>query len=385
MNITSFACQNPRCKKAVEIDESLLEINIQLLETLEIEAYLVQCEDEATKKEKQPLSSDPQFPSKLFEYANDITGLAHPLCKECSHKQLKLLEAQISEVMKENESYQSYKQRLDAQMKSIPHQQMDTELTNLIEEETKLRENLALIEKEREVLKDEMARLQMEEKAIQEVEDKYWTAFNEFQTELQAFRDEYDTTKMKLANSKMTLDILKVTNVYNDTFHIWHDGHFGTINNFRLGKLPSQPVDWNEINAAWGQATLLLYTVAKKLHYQFSQYRLLPMGSCSKMEKASDKSTYELYGSSDISLGRLFWNRRFDNGMVAFLGCLKDLGAYAEGKEKKFQLPYKIEKDKIGEMSIKIQFNDEETWTKALKYMLTNLKFLVLLCTSTND
>jgi beclin 1 len=95
--------------------------------------------------------------------------------------------------------------------------------------------------------------------------------FNEFQTELQAFREEYDSIKMKLTNAKSTLDVLRLTNVYNDTFHIWHDGHFGTINNFRLGKLPSQPVDWNEINAAWGQATLLLFTIAKKMSFQFSQ------------------------------------------------------------------------------------------------------------------
>ncbi len=39
---------------------------------------------------------------------------------------------------------------------------------------------------------------------------------------------------------------------------------------------------------------------------------------------------------------------------------------------------YRIDKDKIGEMSIKIQFNNEETWTKSLKYMLTNLKFLLV-------
>ena len=29
------------------------------------------------------------------------------------------------------------------------------------------------------------------------------------------------------------LEKLKKTNVFNATFHIWHSGHFGTINNFR--------------------------------------------------------------------------------------------------------------------------------------------------------
>ena len=30
------------------------------------------------------------------------------------------------------------------------------------------------------------------------------------------------------------LELLKRTNVLNDAFPIWHDGEFGTINNFRL-------------------------------------------------------------------------------------------------------------------------------------------------------
>jgi len=38
------------------------------------------------------------------------------------------------------------------------------------------------------------------------------------------------------------LDMLKQTNLYNDAFYIWHDGHFGTINGLRLGTLPTQPV-----------------------------------------------------------------------------------------------------------------------------------------------
>eukprot|EP00959_Pyramimonas_sp_CCMP1952_P076087 1590125-Pyramimonas_sp.AAC.1 len=36
--------------------------------------------------------------------------------------------------------------------------------------------------------------------------------------------------------------MLRRTSVYNDAFHIWHSGPFGTINNFRLGRLPSAPV-----------------------------------------------------------------------------------------------------------------------------------------------
>ena len=46
--------------------------------------------------------------------------------------------------------------------------------------------------------------------------------------------------KIEVAQSQ--LEMLKRTNVLNDAFHIWHDGDFGTINNFRLGRLPNVPV-----------------------------------------------------------------------------------------------------------------------------------------------
>ena len=59
------------------------------------------------------------------------------------------------------------------------------------------------------------------------------------------------------------LERLRHTNVYNDAFHIWHEGPFATISGFRLGRTPSFPVEWDEINAAWGQGVLLLHTLAQ--------------------------------------------------------------------------------------------------------------------------
>lgn len=65
--------------------------------------------------------------------------------------------------------------------------------------------------------------------------------------------------------------------------------------------------------------------------------------------------------------------------MAGFLDCLLQFKDHVESKDPHFKLPYRIDKDKIGDShgdaSIRIQFNQEETWTKALKYMLTNLKW----------
>lgn len=62
-----------------------------------------------------------------------------------------------------------------------------------------------------------------------------------------------------------------ICSFYVDPFSCRHSGQFGTINNFRLGRLPSVPVEWNEINAAWGQTVLLLHALANKMGLRFQR------------------------------------------------------------------------------------------------------------------
>jgi len=56
-----------------------------------------------------------------------------------------------------------------------------------------------------------------------------------------------------------------------------------------LGRLPSYPVEWSEINAAWGQTVLLLYALAKKMNFTFKDYKLVPYGNHSFIETLEDK------------------------------------------------------------------------------------------------
>lgn len=90
--------------------------------------------------------------------------------------------------------------------------------------------------------------------------------------------------------------------------------------------------------------------------------------------------------------------------MVAFLDCLRQLGEYVErtpapisssgGRRGNpnsnhshpnhtatvpgLKLPYAISRDRIGDASIKLGFNqNDETWTRACKYTLTCCKFLL--------
>ncbi|KAL9016869.1 MAG: hypothetical protein Q9180_008782, partial [Flavoplaca navasiana] len=255
------------------------------------------------------------------------------------------------------------------------------------------------------------------------------------------------------------------TNVYNDCFCISHDGHCGTINGLRLGRLPPpQNVDWPEINAALGSAALLLATVASKLDVEFRGLRIKPMGSTSRIEKvdyagsASQSSstatvtpnataarsskngppnqstsgkqqqqqqqpktstTLDLFSSGDLPLGaNKLLHRRLNDGLVALLECIRQLGVHVESTSAEHQQqtrsplkprapsptsarrrdeggrrreetsrrkeeagilksPYEIDKDEINGVSIRLGQSNDEQWTRACKYALTCCKFLL--------
>ena len=56
-------------------------------------------------------------------------------------------------------------------------------------------------------------------------------------------------------------------------------GAFGTISGFRMGRTSAHPVDWDELNAAWGQAVLLLHTLAQVCG-SYAQLKLLGLQVC---------------------------------------------------------------------------------------------------------
>merc|ERR1712083_1000045 len=81
-------------------------------------------------------------------------------------------------------------------------------------------------------------------------------------------------------------------------------------------------------------------------------------------------------GSSDGGLTRFFLDRRFDLAMSAFLACLKEVTKFLQ-RDPSMRLPFKIESDKVGGFSVRVLFNPPERWTKALKFMLSDLKWMI--------
>lgn len=265
-------------------------------------------------------------------------------------------------------------------------EELGNKIENLEQLEADLIKELQELADEQKLADRDLKELQTEKRRVAHQNQAYWTEYNQLKYQLFNLDDEILSAENQLAYYKQRIDRLSRTNVLNATFHIWHTGNFATINGFRLGRLPKEPVSWDEINAAWGQCVLLLHCLAKKINLKFKRYKLVPYGNNSFIESLENKTReLPLY----VSGGFMFiWTAKFDQAMIAYLDCLQQFKEQVEKDESNFKLPYEMQKGKIIDsingysFSIKMQTNSEEQWTKALKFMLTNLKWSLAYVTS---
>ncbi|OQR95573.1 beclin-1 [Thraustotheca clavata] len=345
--------------------------------------------------------------NELMDRSLNFSSLKTPMCHACANKLQSTLQTEYQQLLNDDDAYTSYLEQFEqddygqlqhpARPKSTKRHyykqsskpshmswqddedngDIDLESLSMEELESKsaaLSEILRLINEESQVIlrnreliwscATELASLQhqtFDEGAIVQLASTFT-------------KEERTSVGTFAVHASDMLRCLQRYNVMNDTFHIWHEGSFGTINGLRLGRLPSKPVEWTEINAALGQATLLLATVASRANLQFARHTPVARGSYSKMLTSHGKERrreYPLYSD-----GSFFQRQKFNQALVFFLECVDEAGQRAMREEPTLRFPYKIFKGKIGELAISVGGNDEQ-WTRALKYLLTHLKWLL--------
>ncbi|KAI9892304.1 MAG: autophagy protein 6 [Vezdaea aestivalis] len=386
--------------------------------------------------ETPSLSSQVEATNRLYSILSSRSDIDHPICTECTELVLTGLQTRLATATRERDAYISFQKvqensvPTDAQVRAAQKalDQSRSQAASALAKLKALEAESARLAEEQAALDDEAAELDREEAL-------FWSSRNELTSRLSAANEHKMSLSVRVAHDSASLAALQRTNVYNDAFCIGHDGYFGTINGLRLGRLPSQNVEWAEINAAWGQAALLLLTVAEKLNFTFDGYKIRPCGSVSRIERVEpDRNTskntraargsaaeadppkvvsLELYASSDIPLVGRFSHGRFERAMIAFLECVRQLGAFVErggaapsGSSNSppstaptittpadspgrpgahIPLPYAIKRDRIGDVSIKLGFGgQDENWTRACKHALTCCKFLLATASNWN-
>lgn len=298
--------------------------------------------------------------------------MSTPLCKECVDGMVTMIDGQAERARYEKRCHSGFLPTTAfINIKSNVIDQIHEKIRFYESELNVLNENLQLMDNERKAISLQQKAIDNEEKALDHEEEELWKLLNESQLQESVYREIRDagTAQIDAMEHKV-----KHLNILADMFVIGNDGEFGTINHFRMGQSASDTLEWNEINAAFGECALLLQTLANMVGLEFTDFKIVPLGSFSKMIRTSNlRMEYCLHGSDQQN----FAESHFNLGLGAWISCLGQLMAYVQARDSSIKLPYKVAKHSIGGHSVIFLKKKQKEWTKALKYALTDLKWLL--------
>jgi len=265
------------------------------------------------------------------------------------------------------------------------------------QEVQRLRKELEAVEAERALVRRRRAQVEGKRRRLRWLQSRWWVSNNAAERTLVQLIESRRAVLEDVARAEARLQALVQLNAANDCFYIWHAGPFATINGCRLGRLPAyMTVEWADINAGLGQVVLLLDTLVRRAGFRFRNHQLVPLGSFSKIIKLPPggarggeeaglvPSSPRTSGGNALNLyydeaNLVFFPRRNLNAaLVAFLQCVEEFGTFVERQDPTLRLPHRIQEGgKVGGLSISLVQGEEEAWTRALKYLLTDLKWLL--------
>ncbi|EHB03754.1 Beclin-1-like protein 1 [Heterocephalus glaber] len=293
----------------------------------------------------------------IFDVISDLEGVDRALCTECTDCLLEQLDRQLAQAQLDCQTYRRCLE-LGPQGSEAEGAALQSELWGLMLEEARLVRELGNLDRSHA-------------KHVRDLRALQW--------QQQELSDQLSSLGNQLSYAQLQTRALRATDIFKATFEISEDGPLGVINGFRLGRLPGVPVGWGEINAAWGQAALLLLALSKAVGLQFQRYRLVACGSRSYLKSLTGDGE-ELPLASE-GRDNVFLDNKFDRAMLAFLDCLQQF--QQEAGRSGLRVPYTVHAQggllgdgvgPTGPYSVRTHLNTEEQWTAALRRMLSNLK-----------
>ena len=375
--------------------------------------------------------------------------LKHALCRNCVDfilvKQLREDTVKLKEKQEAAEEFLAKAKRstsfFDA---AATHERYEL----AVKEKERLKAELNLLSKKLGEEKKGILALKAGAKALSEKEMEFAREAMKWRGDKFSYQQRWDASLTRFENAGAELAIKST--ILNDTFHVWEEKPpYFSINGIRMGRKPSsdvsekhwnvaegatalpaseyEVVEWREVNTAWGEACLLLCVLAYKAQVTFKEYILIPRGARSLVqEKRNPQMVHKLYldeagnsqqssSSATAAVGALEWGfsllglvapnqniESFNQAMMGFLVCLKELAEVARDSPRGTQLnlksklyPIKAEAPPLAPpgkepstslymdatvrgLSIRTTTDpsDARRWTDACRFTLSNVKWL---------
>ncbi|TMS38677.1 hypothetical protein L596_005348 [Steinernema carpocapsae] len=245
-----------------------------------------------------------------------------PMCKGCTDAFLNEMDTRLKDLDSEYSEYSAALFDLEhtRDARSKENNTARARLDALKQEEADLIAQVERLDTEDHHLSEQMNKMSAALKAVNEREEDAFRRLRNLHRQLLDKDSDEQSLNTQLGYIDSELAELLKMNVLNFAFHIWINGKMGTINGFRLGRLPDVQVEWHEINAALGQAALLLHVMNKRMSVKLEDYEIVPLGahSCIRyFERDGRVEELPLYGTGGIKL----FGTKLDRGLVAYLEC----------------------------------------------------------------
>lgn len=301
------------------------------------------------------------------------------------------MKQKLDTLEKENDTYSQFLKKLTSQRDPNEEEVLST-LEELKSLKSKEKEVLSLLKEEENINKDlnrEIAEMEVKLADMRVKEEQCCIQKNNYELDISSHFDKLERSKAQYYQNMDLIDSLRNSNVFDSLFDISYKGQFGTINGLRLGSLPEITVSWHEINAALGQVILLLSTCLNILQIGLDGYKLIPMGSTSRIEfTQTDSKTGEitktqlkLFTTGEFSIGGFLKHNNLDRGMAGLLDVMDQISVHLNSLESSNKLPYPIVGDTIAGLTIRPSNRSKwESWTAACKFLLVDANWIKTFC-----
>lgn len=189
--------------------------------------------------DKHTISRRVKTLENLFDALSLKYEIDYPVCSECANILIEQMKAKLDQTTKERNLYVQFLKKLKSQASPEEERikQSLEETKSLEQEKQEALEELRQLEEEQRNVEKEYEELKKQELELNEEENQFWQKWNELSVEMKEQLEEKERVNSQYDYDSRQLEKLQRTNVYNDIFHISHDGKFGTINGLRLGSL----------------------------------------------------------------------------------------------------------------------------------------------------
>lgn len=148
--------------------------------------------------------------------------------------------------------YEEQLRQVEQTISGAQNEQISKEMEKLEEEEKLMDQQLAELELEEQKVEKEEQELDHQLLLQKNEKQQFWKQFNQYERDLVKFQEDLGQTQSSIKNIGVQYEFLKNCNSLHQMFPIATADDFGTICGFRLGRLSTNDVKWEEINMALG-------------------------------------------------------------------------------------------------------------------------------------